>query len=98
MVLTENKKMLVLFGVIMIVLFVILLSILWLKLPAVSVCMLVLLEAGIVVCLQDVPIWLHGAAILLQLAAGALTGKLIFMLLCVVMYCAGIFTLKFYRN
>lgn len=98
MAVTENKKMLVLFGIIMTTLCVILLSILWLKIPVVPVCVLVFLEAGIIVCLHDVPIWLHGLAVVLQILAGVLTGNLIFMLLCSVMYFVGIFALKFYRG
>lgn len=95
---TENKKMLILFGIIVTTLLVILAAILWLEIPAVPVCVIVLLEAGIIACLHDVPIWVHGLAIALQIVAGVLTGNLIFMLLCGVMYVAGILALKFYRE
>lgn len=98
MLTTENKKMLVLFGIIVTTLLVILAAILWLEIPAVPVCVLVLLEAGIIACLHDVPIWVHGLAIALQIVAGALTANLIFMLLCSVMYVVGILALKFYRE
>lgn len=95
---TENKKMLILFGIIVTTLLVILAAILWLEIPAVPVCVIVLLEAGIIACLHDVPIWVHGLAVALQIIAGVLTGNLIFMLLCCVMYFVGIFALKFYRE
>ena len=94
---TENKKMLILFGMIVTTLLVILTSILWLNIPAVPVCVIVLLEAGIVACLHDVPIWAHGVVVAAQIIAGVLTGNIVFMLLCSVMYVVGIFALKFYR-
>lgn len=90
--------MLILFGIIVTTLLVILAAILWLEIPAVPVCVIVLLEAGIIACLHDVPIWVHGLAVALQIIAGVLTGNLIFMLLCCVMYFVGIFALKFYRE
>ncbi len=95
---TENKKMLILFGVIVTTLLVILTSILALGIPAVPVCVIVLLEAGIAVCLHDVPIWLHGLVVLAQVIAGLATGKLVFMLLCCVIYLVGILALKLVRD
>ena len=95
---TENKKMLILFGVIVATLLVILTSILALGIPAVPVCVIVLLEAGIAVCLHDVPIWLHGLVVLAQVIAGLATGKLVFMLLCCVIYLVGILGFKLVRN
>lgn len=98
MTVTENKKMLILFGVITTVLLVIVSSIIGLGIPVVPVCVIVLVEAGIVTCLHDVPIWVHGLAIAVQLIAGVMTDNFIFMLLCCVMYLVGIFALKFYRE
>ncbi len=95
---TENKKMLILFGVIVTTLLVILVSILGLSMSPVPVCVIVLLEAGIVVCLHDVPIWLHGLVIIAQVVAGVLTGNVIFMLLCCVMYLVGILALRLLRD
>ena len=54
----------------------ILVSILALKIPVVPVCLIIVLEAGIAVCLHDVPIWLHGLVVLVQIIAGAICGKL----------------------
>lgn len=95
---TENKKMLILFGVIVTTLLVILVSILKLDIPAVPVCVIVLLEAGIVVCLHDVPIWLHGLVVIAQVIAGFATGKAVFMLLCCVIYLVGILALRLLRD
>lgn len=95
---TENKKMLILFGVIVVTLLVILTSILWLGMLPVPVCVIILLEAGIIVCLHDVPIWLHGLVVIGQMVAGFATDNLIFMLLCCVIYLVGIFALRFMRD
>lgn len=95
---TENKKMLILFGVIVTTLLVILVSILGFGIPAVPVCVIVLLEAGIVTCLHDVPIWLHGIVVIAQVAAGFATGNAVFMLLCCVIYLVGILALRLLRD
>lgn len=95
---TENKKMLILFGVIVVTLLVILTSILGLGMPPVPVCVIVLLEAGIVVCLHDVPIWLHALVVIAQMIAGFATGNMIFMLLCCVIYLVGILALRLLRD
>ena len=50
----DNKQYLLLFGVIVVALAAILVSILALKIPVVPVCLIIVLEAGIAVCLHDV--------------------------------------------
>lgn len=95
---TENKKMLILFGVIVTTLFVILTSILGLNMTPVPVCIIVLLEAGIVICLHDVPIWLHGLVVIAQVVAGVFTEHTVFMALCCVLYLVGILALKLLRD
>lgn len=97
-VLQENKSMLLLFAVIVAALAVILVSILLLSVPAVPVCVIVLLEAALAVCLHDVPIWLHGLVVIAQAAAGILCGSTVFILLCAVIYLIGILTLRFIRD
>lgn len=94
----DNKQMLVLFGVIVAVLLMILGSILGLRMPAVPVCVMVLLEAGMALCLHDVPVWLHGVVLLAQALVGALAGKLVFMILCAAMYLVFILSLRFWRS
>lgn len=91
----DNKQYLLLFGVIVVALAAILASILALKIP---VCLIIVLEAGIAVCLHDVPIWLHGLVVLVQIIAGAICGKLVFMVLCALVYVVGILSLKFIRE
>lgn len=94
----DNRQYWILFAVIATVLAVILISILGLDISAVSVCIIIVLEAALAVCLQDVPIWLHGLAVAAQMTAGALCGKFIFMLLCSAVYVVSILALKFFRN
>ena len=91
----DNKQYLLLFGVIVVALAAILVSILALKIPVV---LIIVLEAGIAVCLHDVPIWLHGLVVLVQIIAGAICGKLVFMVLCALVYVVGILSLKFIRE
>lgn len=95
---TENKNMLVLFGVIVATLLVILISILGLDVPVVPVCVIVLIEAALAVCLHDVPIWLHGLVVLVQIVAGILCHNVIFVVMCVVLYLLGILTLGVVRD
>ena len=82
----------------MIALAVVLGSILGLKLPVVPVCVLLVLEALLAVCLHDVPVGLHGVVMLIQLIAGAVCSEVVFMLLCVIIYVTGILTLKYLKE
>lgn len=60
----ENKQHIALFGLIIAALAVILIGILVWKLPVVPVCIFVLLEAVLAVCLQNLPVWMHGAILI----------------------------------
>ena len=93
----ENRSMLILFGVIVAVLLVILVSIITLKMPVVPICVIVLIEAALAACLHDVPIWLHGLVVIAQIVAGVLCGVTVFMILCALVYIAGILSLRFIR-
>ena len=94
----ENQSMLILFVVIVAALAVILISIMALDIAAIPVCAIVLLEAGIAACLHDVPIWLHALVVIAQVIVGVLSGMLVFMLLCAVIYVAAIFSFRFIRD
>ena len=89
----ENQKMLMLFGVILVALAVILIGILVLDLPVVPVCVVVLIEACLAVCLNEVPIWLHAIVIAAQIAVGVFCGNLIFLVLAAVLYLVAILVL-----
>ncbi len=96
--LEENKSVLMLFLVIVAALAVILISILSLNAAAVPVCMIVVIEAALAVCLHDVPLWLHGLVVIGQIVAGALSGNVIFIVMCAVLYVLCILTLRFIRD
>lgn len=89
----ELNKNLMLFGVILAALAVILIGILILDLPVVPVCIVVLIEAGLAVCLNEVPIWLHVLVIAAQIAVGVLCGNLIFLALAAALYFIAILVL-----
>lgn len=91
----ENKSMLILFGVIVAVLLVILISIITLQMSVVPVCVIVVIEAALAVCLHDVPIWLHGLVVIAQIVAGILCGAIVFMVLCALIYVVGILALRY---
>lgn len=92
--LKENKQHIALFGIIVAALAVMLMGILVWKLPVVPVCIFVLLEAGLAVCLQNLPVWLHGAVLIVQLIMGLLFGNGMFILVCAIYYVVSILFLS----
>lgn len=97
-VLDDNRAYLLLFAAIVATLAVILISILGLKISVVPVCIVVLIEIGMAVCLQEVPIWLHALVVIAEVAAGIFFEKTVFMILCAALYVVGILVLKFLRD
>ena len=93
----DNSGVLILFGVFAVVLFVVLFSMIKLDMPVVPVCVIVVIEAALAVCLHDVPIWLHGLVVIAEIVVGALCGVTLFMVLCVVVYVVGILALRYIR-
>ncbi len=87
----DNKKMLILFAEVVAALATILIAILAMKIPVVPVCVIVLIEVAIAACLQEVPVWVHAAV---QLVAGAICGRVVFCLLCILIYVFAILTLR----
>ena len=65
--------------------------------PVVPVCVIVVIEAALAVCLHDVPIWLHGLVVIAEIVVGALCGVTLFMVLCAVVYVVGILALRYIR-
>lgn len=98
MAMRENQTMLTLFAVIVAAIAVILIGILKFDIPAVSVCVIVILEAAIAACLRDVPIWLHALVEIIQIAAGVICHNTAFMILCALLYLGAIFALRFMRE
>ena len=90
----ENKQNIALFGIIIAALAVILVGIISWKFPVIPVGIIVLIEAGLAVCLQELPIWLHGAVLIAQLVLGLLCGSGTFILLCAIYYVVSICVLS----
>ncbi|MBR5127048.1 MAG: hypothetical protein IKU69_01315 [Roseburia sp.] len=90
----ENRQYLALFGIIAVALIVILIGIMVWKLPVIGVCIFVFLETILAVCLQDLPVWLHGAILIAQLIMGLLFGNGMFILLCALYYVVSIVVLS----
>lgn len=73
-------------------------GIFWLDMPVVLVCVILVLESMIGVCLHDVPIWMHGVEIAVSIVAGILFGHMPFMVIAVVLYIGTVLALYFIRN
>ena len=69
-----------------------------LKIPVVAVCLILLLNVGIACCLHHEPVWLHGVLLLAELVAGILCKKIVFILLCIVIYVVAILVLKYKKE
>ena len=57
-------------------------------------CVIVLIEVAIAACLQEVPVWVHAVVAAVQLVAGAICGRVVFCLLCILIYVFAILTLR----
>mgnify|MGYP000729829866 CR=1 FL=1 len=89
----DNKKMLILFAEMVAALATILIAVLAMKIPVVP-CVIVLIEVAIAACLQEVPVWVHAVVAAVQLVAGAFCGRVVFCLLCILIYVFAILTLR----
>jgi lipopolysaccharide/colanic/teichoic acid biosynthesis glycosyltransferase len=76
------------------VLALILVGALGLKEPVVPVCLALILEVGIAVMLHNAEVWVHGAAVVVQLIAGVLIARAGMMILCIVLYVLAIAALQ----
>lgn len=79
----------------MITVVMILLGIMTCKLPVVMVCVVVLLETAIAVCLHNLPIWLHCVVLLAEIITGVFCGQVLFMVCAGVVYAMAIVTIHF---
>lgn len=89
----ENKEHLTLFGVIVVALLIVIIGIVTCEVPVVWACLLILLEAAMAVCMQNVPIWLHGLVVIAQVVVGAVFGTVVYLVLCSFFYVVGILAL-----
>ena len=79
--LKENSALIMLCVFVVLAVLEIVLGILVWKIPVVSVCIIVLIEAGLAACLHNLPVWLHGIVAAAEIVVGIISGKVIFMLI-----------------
>lgn len=94
----ETQGMLVLFAAIVAAIGTVLLSILVFKIPVLVTCVMIALDVAIALCLRDVPIWLHGLVLAVELVTGIIVKRVVFMILCVVIYLLTILEMRFMRT
>lgn len=75
---------------------VILCGILWLKVAAVTVILVAVLEEVLAYCLYHAPLWLHGAVIVMNVVLGMIFPVLVFMILANLIYVSGVWA--FYQG
>lgn len=69
-----------------------------LNLSVVTVCVILVLESLIGICLHDMPIWVHGLEVLISIVAGVIFGQTVFMIIGAVIYIAAILALHFINH
>ena len=60
----------------------------------VSVCVLIILEAGMAAMLHQAEMWKHGVLLGLQIAAGVIIGRIPLIVICVIAYVAATLALQ----
>lgn len=93
--LTENKSLIMLCVFVLLAVLTIVLGLVAFHIPAVTVCLAVVIEALLAVCLHHVPVWVHGIVIVAEVILGVCVSQVVFMILACLCYLAAIFTLKF---
>lgn len=81
------------FGIVSLIL--ILVSMFVLNEFVVSVCVLIILEAGMAALLHKVELWKHGVMLAAQLVAGFLIGRVPLVIICVIAYVTATVALQF---
>ncbi len=67
-----------------------------LKVPIVTVIFIVLIQAGLALCMHKAPLWLHVVAIAAELALGIFTKNVVLLILAALLYFAGVVVLSFW--
>ena len=73
----------------------ILINIMVMELSVVSVCLLLIIEVGIVVLLHHAELWIHGVLLLAEVIAGIVMGKVVPVLLFAAVYVMATIALKY---
>lgn len=64
----------------------------------ISVCGLIILEAGMAACLHKAELWKHGVMVAAQIAAGVIIGRIPLIIICVIAYIASTVALHFMNH
>ncbi|MCI5621194.1 MAG: hypothetical protein MR355_06485 [Lachnospiraceae bacterium] len=91
----ENRAVICLCGFCLLAVLTMILGITVFHIPVLTVVLVLLIEAGMAACLHNLPVWLHVVVLVAQLLLGGLVSQVVFMILAVLCYGLGIFTLKF---
>ncbi|MBQ6441793.1 MAG: hypothetical protein IJJ13_04280 [Lachnospiraceae bacterium] len=67
-----------------------------LKVPIVTVALIVLIQAGLAVCMHKAPLWLHVVVIGGELALGIFTKNVVLLILAALLYFASVVVLSFW--
>lgn len=96
--LKENKPLIMLCSLLLMILLTIILGMWVFKIPVVTICIVILIETALAACLHDLPIWLHGIVMAAEIVLGIAVHQVIFMALADICYLAAIYLLKFLRE
>lgn len=88
----KEKVAIILYGVVSLVM--VLVSLIALSEPVVPICVLLLMETGMIALLHKSPLWVHGIFIVAQLVAGILMNRTAIVVLLTLCYVVGVFSLK----
>ena len=91
----QNKRLLSLILFVVLAVVVNLISIFVLKISIVPVCSIIIIEAGLAVCMHRAELWVHFFLILAQLIAGILSHNTVLMIMCVLLYVVALLSLEF---
>ncbi len=94
----ETISMFVLFAAIVAAILVVVLSIAAFDVPVLAACVVIALNVAIALCLRDVPVWLHGMVLIVEIVTGFVVKKAVFMLLCAVVYLLVVVEFRFMRK
>ncbi len=84
----RNGKPMAIGGFALVALVLILIAVFGLNEFVVSVCVLLILEAGMAVCLHKAELWKHGVMLAAQIAAGIIIGRVSLVIICIIAYVA----------
>ncbi len=88
----------VLFAAIVAAILIVVLSIAVFHVPVLAACVVIALNVAIALCLRDVPVWLHGLVLAVEIVTGFIVKKAVFMLLCAVIYLLSVVEFRFMRK